>query len=247
MNKSRQLSRRTLAKGGAWSIPVLMVGAAAPAFAASLRKDPGINGWVLNTPRSLGDCAHTLEVNSAIAGKGPDGAPFGLYLYNIADDAVITSPSITYWIIGNQRATWTSLSGHSTCWAYQGRGTPQAKRDGFTYTPYTWSYTCTVNPADRQTGADGVERLFLGNFHVRASFTQPSTQCDNVTYWTQRAITIDPDGPNGAEPAERLTFERRNGSLGPFRSGARAQRLSSNDSPSSTPAESSTSAASEPS
>ncbi|WP_370894201.1 hypothetical protein [Janibacter sp. GXQ6167] len=219
-------------------MPILAFGAAAPTFAASLRKDPGINGWVRNTPRWQGGCGYTLEVDSTINGVGPDGAPYGLYVYDITDDSVIADPKITYWIIGNQTAAWTNRSGHSSCWEYEGRGASARKADGYIYTPYTWTYNCALDPEDRQTDALGVERLYLGGFHVQASFTQGFNWCRNVTYWTQRFITIDPDGPNSPQPAEELTFERRNGTLGPFRSGARAQRMDVEKTPSTRSAES---------
>ena len=41
------ISRRTVAKAVAWSVPAIAVAATVPIAAASLRKDPGINGWVL--------------------------------------------------------------------------------------------------------------------------------------------------------------------------------------------------------
>ena len=40
-------SRRTLVKGAAWSVPVVAVAGAAPAFASSPPIPPrGMNGWV---------------------------------------------------------------------------------------------------------------------------------------------------------------------------------------------------------
>ena len=59
------LKRRTLMNGAAWAAPVVTLAAAAPAMAASLRVDPGLNGWVLNSPSSSGSCQWGLEVNSA--------------------------------------------------------------------------------------------------------------------------------------------------------------------------------------
>lgn len=204
-------SRRTLVKGAAWSVPVVAVGAAAPAMASSLRMDPGINGWVLNSPRSrfLVPCGWTLRVDSAPSDPPatPDGAPFGLYLYNIEPDDIITNATITYWIIGEQSsgATWSQNSGHSACWGTPVKGASAIKADGLRYTPYTWTYSCSI-PA--VPAADG--RVWLGHFDSTATFTQPSDRCDNVTYWTQRSIVV-----NG----EVLTFERRNGTLGTFQTG----------------------------
>lgn len=208
-------SRRTIVKGAAWAAPTLAVGTMAPALAASLRKDPGINGWVLNDPTSLGWCRYRLDVNSnpSNGGTTSDGAPFGLYLYDVLPNAVITNAKLVYWIIGDQNASWTNKSGHSGCWRYDGRGDLQNKADGLAYRPYTWTYTCPILPGNVST--DG--RLRLGNFHVEASFTQQDERgnryCNDVTYWTQRSITIDQYGDG--HPAV-LTFERRNGTRGPF-------------------------------
>lgn len=221
-------ARRTLVKGAAWAAPAVSLAAAAPTLAASsppLRKDPGLNGWVLNRPTDRGGCRWYLEVDSTVTNMAtPDGAPFGLYLYDVDPNAVITEPVITYWIIGNQDASWSNLAGHSSCWQYQGRGALTTKADGLQYRPYTWRYTCAVNPSS--VSPDG--RLRLGNFHVRASFTQPSNRCSDVTYWTQRTITIDPYGDGDAEV---LTFERRNGTRGTY--GGSAQRMAPQGGPAS--------------
>lgn len=223
MEESRQhVSRRTLAAGAAWAIPAVAVVGSAPAHAASLRKDPGINGWVRNTPNSLGRCGWSLEVDSTVTrGATPDGAPWGLYIYDVEDGNTFTQARLVYWIIGNQTASWSTLSGHSTCWNGPVRGEPTTKADGLVYTPYTWTYKCNINAADRREDADGLERLYLGNFHVKATFTQPSNLCSDVTYWTQRFVTIDPDG-SGPLPARERTFERRNGTRGPYTAGNRA-------------------------
>lgn len=212
-----QLSRRNLAKGIAWTAPALVVATAAPAVATSLRIDPGINGWVLNSPTSRGFCRYYIDVDSTVTNtRSPDGAPFGLYLYDIEDGASITGAKLTYWIIGDQEATWTRLAGHSGCWGSPVRGTPSVKADGLVYTPYTWTYSCAIDAAQQSFGSDGVRRLWLGHFRARASFTQSSSRCSDVTYWTQRTVTVDRDGAGGRYGAEVLTFERRNGTRGVY-------------------------------
>lgn len=211
-------ARRTLVKGAAWAAPAVTIAAAAPTLAASsppVRKDPGINGWVSTSYRRTSGCTWSLEVDSTLSGTNtPDGAPFGLYLYDVEPNAIITSPSLTYWVIGDQNATWSSLAGHSTCWRFQGRGALTRKADGLQYRPYTWNYTCPVNPGD--VSPDG--RLRLGNFHVRTSVTQPSAHCQDLTFWVQRTITIDPYGEGDPEV---LTFERRGGTRGAFAGSSR--------------------------
>lgn len=210
------VTRRTVAKGAAWTAPVILGGVAAPAYAASVRKDPGINGWVLNTTQGGRQCRYTLDVNSNPSNPPgtPDGAPFGLYLYDVLPDAVITNAQLVYWIIGNQNATVSTESGHSSCWQFAGRGPLATKADGLQYRPYTFTYNCSI-PASA-VGVDG--RLYLGNFHVEFGFTQPGSRCSDVTYWTQRSITIDQYGDGNPEV---LTFERRNGTRGPYSGGAR--------------------------
>lgn len=214
------VDRRTVARGAAWTAPAIVIAAAAPSLAASTtpppRKDPGINGWVMNTPRARGGCAHTLDVDSTLTGSGPDGAPFGLYLYDVKPQTIVSNAQLTYWIIGTQQATWTNLSGHSSCWSQPARGAAQTKSDGYVYTPYTWTYKCPLYASD--ISSDG--RLWLGGFHVRGAFTQTRTYCSDVTYWAQRSVVVDPDG-SGA--SQTLTFERRNGTRGPVSSlGGRA-------------------------
>lgn len=213
-------SRRTVVRGVAWTTPVVLVASTAPAFATSLRKDPGINGWVLNSPRSYGDRWYTLRVNSNPSGAGPtaDGAPYGLYVYDVnvgADNVIqdsLLDARIVYWIIGAQQegASWSANSGHGSGWSAPVKGAPQVKNDGLTYTPYTFTYTGSFvyNPGD--------QRAYLQEFDTTAQFRQPNGLGNNVTYWTQRFITV-----NGTVQ----TFERRNGSLGTYSSGARmAQR-----------------------
>ncbi|NYF99045.1 hypothetical protein [Janibacter cremeus] len=213
---TKPVSRRTVAKGAAWATPVILGGTAAPAYAASVRKDPGINGWVLNSPSGGWNCRYSLDVDSDpnYSGGTPDGAPFGLYLYDVLPNAVITDARLVYWIIGNQNASVSAGSGHSTCWNFAGRGPLATKADGLQYRPYTFNYNnnCPIDPGNVAT--DG--RLYLGNFHVEFSFTQPGNRCDDVTYWAQRSITIDQYGDGNPEV---LTFERRNGTRGPYSGG----------------------------
>ncbi len=214
------VSRRTLAAGAAWAVPVVTVAAAAPAQAASLVKNPGVNGWVQNTTTNERNCGHTLEVDSTVSGFGPDGAPFGLYIYDVEPANTFSAAKLTYWIIGAQAsgATWSTMSGHSSCWVGPVKGAPSTQPDGLTYTPYTWTYnttTCPILASDYKVDPkDGVKRLYLGHFHVKATFTQPAgVLCQDVTYWTQRFITIDPDGAGPQLPSVKC-FQRRNGTRG---------------------------------
>lgn len=213
------LGRRAVATGLAWSVPAVAMVSAAPSFAASLRKDPGINGWVLNTSTNLGGCRYSLEVNSAPSrgGTTPDGAPFGLYLYDVSQDASYSNAKLVYWVRGNHVAqnaiTWRTATGHSSNWSGPETGSPQTKADGFMYTPYTWKYTGTIDPANVKD--DG--RLYLETFHVKATdFSMSENRtCLPLDYWTYREIVVDADGA-GPQASKTLRFERRNGPSGPY-------------------------------
>src|SRR5699024_10580218 len=109
---TRGLSRRAVTRGALWAAPTLVVTSAAPAMAASLRKDPGINGWVRASWGSelVGWWRrYTLTVNSTVSGvQTPDGAPFGLYLYDTDPADVYTDATFTYWINDTQASIqWT--------------------------------------------------------------------------------------------------------------------------------------------
>ncbi|EZP39143.1 hypothetical protein BW36_01289 [Micrococcus luteus] len=217
-------SRRAVATGLAWSVPAVAMVSAAPSFAVSLRKDPGINGWVLNSPTALGGCRYSLDVNSAPPGGGatPDGAPWGLYLYDVSSQGVYSNAKLVYWVRGTHTATqnpitWQAATGHSAQWSGPVLGAAQTKADGFMYTPYTWTYTGTIDPANVKD--DG--RLYLETFHVKATdFSMSENRtCLPLDYWTYREIVVDPDG-GGPEKSKTLHFERRNGPSGPYASGA---------------------------
>lgn len=85
-------------------------------------------------------------------------------------------------------------------------------------------YDATIDPAITSVQPDGVERVWLGRFRVRATFTQTSGNSNHdLSYWTQCAITVHPGGEGSGSQPQVLTFERRNGMLGPYtQSGARS-------------------------
>lgn len=209
----RQIQRRTVAKGLAWSVPAITVAAGAPAASASIRNDPGINGWMTGSYSSDWNCNFTFSTTSRGSGATPDGAPWGLFIYDADDDDVYTNAQITFWWIGTQStgSSWTPLTNHSSCWSTPVRGTPAVKSDGHSYTPWTTTYNCQIDATNRVTGADGIERVFLGDFHMRFSGRQTTSRyCRTETWWGERAITLDPDGP-GPEQPTRPSFERRAG------------------------------------
>lgn len=212
-------NRRAVATGLAWSVPAVAMVSAAPSFAVSLRKDPGINGWVqARFPKGY-SCTRSIEVNSAPSGAGPtpDGAPYGLYLYDVSKDASYSGAKLVYWVRGTHTAkqnpiTWRTGTQHSAQWSGPVRGDAQTKADGAVYTPYTWTYTGTINPGNVKS--DG--RLYLGNFHVYTdSFSMSENgRCLDLDTFAYREIVVDPDGPTGPQQPKTLHFERRNGDNG---------------------------------
>lgn len=203
------LTRRSVVRGAAWSVPVIAVAATAPAFAASLRKDPGINGWVLISTTDRDRNSYDLRFDSDVAGTGPDGAPYGLYIYdpnrtgNVLND-VYTNASITLWI-----RTDTDLTPANNGWSRAGSGAGwqaptdaglQTKPDNFQYRGYRFAYTGSY------TLVAAEERVYLQDFVA----TSNNIQGQDATYWIERRITV-----NGAE----RTFQRRNGDRGPIGNG----------------------------
>lgn len=207
----RAVNRRTVTTGLAWSVPAVAATAAAPFAAASLIVNPGINGWVLVSPsRRRRGCQYDVTVTSRPANPGPtpDGAPYGLYLYDTNPRGRYDAAKMVYWVRGDhtvsRRISWTSGRNHSSCWSGPTVGTPLTKSDGARYTPYTWEYTCEIDP--QQVSRDG--RLYLGNFEVSATIDQSLRfGCEPLEFWAYREIRVDADGDGPLEP-ELLHFER---------------------------------------
>ena len=207
----RTLDRRTVAAGIAWSVPAVAATAAAPFAAASLVKNPGINGWVQVSAPGSRTCTREVTVTSRPSnpGRTPDGAPYGLYLYDTDPRGRYDEAKIVYWVRGDHTSrnpiTWRSGSNHSSCWSGPTTGTAQRKSDGAVYTPYTWEYRCEIDPA--RVSGDG--RLYLGDFEVRASINQAlgGRSCEPLQFWAYREIRVDADG-DGPGASELMHFER---------------------------------------
>lgn len=202
-------TRRSLVRSAAWSVPVISVAAAAPAFAASLRKDPGINGWVLISTTDRDQDSYDLRFDSDEPGTGPDGAPFGLYVYDpnrtgsVIND-VYTNASITLWIRTDLDRTpanngW-NRAGSGAGWQAPVDAGVQTKPDGLEYRGYRFAYNGSY------TLVSAEERVYLEDFVA----TSNNIASRDATYWIERQITV-----NGTAQ----TFQRRNGDRGPLGSG----------------------------
>ncbi len=209
------LSRRTVVKGAAWAVPAVAAAAAAPIAATTLQLVPGINGWMMNSRQQrsggLGSrrwCGYDASWDSrTVSTPTPDGAPYGLYVYNPNLDDVITGAEMILWIPDfASNITWGTGMGHSsTCW-----GTPtdigiHTKWDGLKYRGFKWTYNCSLDPNARVLDSDGHYRLYLATFNVSVSYRHsPYGNCSTWRYIAQRRVNI-----NG----EDKCFERRVSSL----------------------------------
>lgn len=223
------VSRRSALRAAAWTVPAVSIAAAAPAFATSTtpRKDPGINGWVqVSYGTSKGFDATFDSDPAGIDPATPDGAPFGLYLYDTQPGDLFSAASITLWFRAKVNS-WTYGSrspvpnggGHGDGWnrwetgwfGVNTRVAPtyvgaETKPDGFKYHGYRFDYTGTFSNLG---AADGL--VWLQDFEATAK----NVQHDDATFWVERRIAV-----NG----QMFTFQRRNGERGPLGEGFPASR-----------------------
>lgn len=200
-------SRRTVSRAVAWGAPTIAVMACAPAYATSLRKDPGINGWVLVTTSNVERRTYDLRFDSSVPGVGPDLAPYGLYVYDVnRNDAgqvidTLTNAEIVLWLRTDRDATpstgW-SLAGSGPGWSQPTDAGTQTKPDGLAYRGYRFTYTGAFTPQP-----DG--RVYLADL-----VASTGVNGSDATYWVERRITV-----NGTPQ----TFQRRNGDRGPLGNG----------------------------
>lgn len=95
---TQTIDRRTLARGTAWALPMIGVGALAPVHAASQAPQPGLQGWV-NVNKQCGASTDRLTWDSNPGTPKPND-PFvpeawGLWVYNTESTWTITEASIT--------------------------------------------------------------------------------------------------------------------------------------------------------
>lgn len=151
----------------------------------------------------------------------PDGAPFGLYLYDTQPGDLFSAASITLWFRAKvdswtygSRSTVPNAGGHGDGWNrrnWLGRVAPtyvgtETKPDGVVYHGYQFEYEGTFS----NLGAtDGL--VWLQDFEATAT----RVPHDDATFWVERRIAI-----NG----EVHAFQRRNGERGSMGVGFPASR-----------------------
>lgn len=175
MTTSNDPSRRTLVKGAAWSVPVVAVGAAAPAMAASPVR--GIDGWVeMQHSRPWWGCDTSLTMDGT--GSYPNR---GLWVTDTRTWDTITDAFIDFSVSASiGQLTWSKVGSGTTCWS-----TPVWDRtdsiSGESVHVYRTAYTCSITAATPRTLLDN------RNFHYRANFYS----CATYRIWAYRHVIVN--------------------------------------------------------
>lgn len=202
------LTRRSVVRGAAWSVPVISVAATAPAFAVSPTLNNSLFGWV-----SVDSNNDRWNLNGNRNQGTYQGAPYGLYVLGANAADVLTNAAIELDIAGDNNITWNPTGTH---WDTVARvGTIVRNEDGnngltapVRFTRYRFTYTGEFTSIT----SGGVERKWLTDFIVTSSTYTPPTYSGNSdtkrggeTIWMRRFVTV-----NGIQ----RFFERRQGDMG---------------------------------
>lgn len=138
----KNVSRRSVAKGAAWGIPVVAVGASAPAMAASLAPTSRGYSYFFDNFRQ-GFTTSTID-----ALIQPTQAANGCSYTVTNGPATVSNISITYWLPASNfvftaqtSSPWTTLTKDAS------KGTKVGSNTGLTYYPYTTTYAGTGSPS----------------------------------------------------------------------------------------------------
>lgn len=185
--KSR-VSRRTLAKGAAWTVPVAAIAVAAPSVAASPIPPRGMNGWV-SVSRS---CIRTYEYQIDGRGQFTGGGDNDRGIWTFVDDpnAIITDARIVFFL-NRSDATFNNASG--TGWSNLVR-TPG--RDGEQPTTGFYAYEATYSGSWTYHPVHGA---WVANSQPYWQWNMLFGTCSTVMSYAQRTLTV-----NG----ETITFTR---------------------------------------
>ena len=182
------ISRRTLAKGAAWTVPAAAVVAIAPSVAASPIPPRGLNGWVTLSRDCRRSNEFWIDGRGSFTGGGTNDR--GIWTFVGDPNATITNATIVFYL-STSSATFVNQSGAG--WSNLVRTASldgAAPATGFyayqtTYTG-TWSYF----PSYEAWAAD-FDPYWLWNM--------PNNSCGQVSAYARRTLTV-----NG----ETITFTR---------------------------------------
>ena len=175
------VTRRTLAKGAAWTTPVLLVGAITPPASASVQ--PGLQGWVGVKKDCSGIVSRTMTLTIDGTGSYPDR---GLWVYG-PSNPVIANAYITFYYPSALVITWTATSANSL-WSVPTVDNTAPVIAGFTgyTTNYSggWTY--------HSTGTDGPYSTANGQPSFTGTAPATSTLCNNsTTVYARRTVTVN--------------------------------------------------------
>lgn len=174
--------RRTLLKGAAWSLPVIVAAAAAPLAAASTPRN-ALAG-VFYVTRSRGTTV-TWDGRSSSGGQ--------LYVTDTVTGQKVTSMSLRF---GSTKpvTNWTKLGG-GTCWSLP-VADGQLTYNGQTFFMYKSVYQCTLPLAATS-----------GNTTVNSEFYWQGT-VDNPTNLITQRVTQVTQPPSNTAPGATITWIR---------------------------------------
>lgn len=181
------VSRRTLAKGAAWTVPAAAVIAVAPSVAASPIPPRGLNGWVTLRRRcGLGDDLF-IDGQGNFTGGGNNDR--GIWTFIPDPNASITDAQIVFFF---NRGDLTFTNGSGAGWSNLVRdNTLDGTRPATGYYAYKTSYTGSWT--------------YFGQFQAWAADFDPywtanmGQSCGAVSAYARRSLTV-----NG----ETITFTR---------------------------------------
>lgn len=178
-------SRRTVVRGVAWSAPSLVLGAPAPALAASSPITFSHRTrwtWYSDTA-SWCSGQDALEISSVDAGTGVtfSGTTTSTRLTNVSATFYFTRTDIV----------WSRAGGDTGCWSIptlQAGSVQATGSDGVTrtYYPYLTTYTCTITATASTTTLQG--------YHFRSQCYNVSTSGWAAARWSRRVATATING-----------------------------------------------------
>lgn len=176
--------RRQVVKGAAWTAPVIAMGTAAPAQAAS-PLPPGLQGWV-TVGKNCGTDRLTIDGTGGGNASPPNNNSRGLWIYNTTASTQIANARITFYYPSSYGTiTWTAVSGNSN-WSVPVPSTVDPPIAG--YIAYTTVYSGgwqfmnlpgTANDYSRATGGPN----FRASVNVSCSGTIP--------IFARRTVTVN--------------------------------------------------------
>lgn len=182
------LSRRTLAQGAAWAIPVAAVVAAAPVMAAST---PGLQGWVEIGKRCrMGSDTLTIDGTGGNSASPPDNGSRGLWVYRTTAATTLEYARITFYYPSSLGTITWSAATENADWSVPVVSTIDPAISGYTaYTTYYtggWTFynlTGTVNDYTRATGRP--------NFTGSAALSDNQCRDGGLPVYARRTVTVN--------------------------------------------------------